>query len=85
VPANDKAECCDSGDFVGNVVHVRLRFSLKGRLLAVHLLSGSDDHDVDRGFVSSETEYFVSDGISGKGRAGARVSNHTSRYTQTHR
>jgi hypothetical protein len=33
--------------------------SVEGRLLAVHLLNVSDDGDVDRGFVSSETEYFV--------------------------
>jgi hypothetical protein len=43
---------------------------LKGRLLAVHLLNASDDHDVDRRVVSCETEYFVSDGIPGKARDG---------------
>jgi hypothetical protein len=34
--------------------------ALVGRAsIAVHLLNVSDDHDVDRGFMSSETEYFV--------------------------
>jgi sugar lactone lactonase YvrE len=58
--------------------------SSEGRLLAVHLLNVSGDCDVDRRFVSSETEYFLCDGISEKDRDRACVSNHTSRYTQTH-
>lgn len=33
---------------------------VKGKLFAVHLLNAADEHDVDPGLVSSETEYFMS-------------------------
>jgi len=41
-----------------------------GRLLAVHLLNVSEDHDVDRGDVSSETKYFVLAGLQRTTREG---------------
>jgi hypothetical protein len=58
--------------------------SVEGRLLAVHLLNVREDCDVDRGLVSSETEYFGSGVVSWKHRHWVGVANHTSRYTQTH-
>jgi urea transporter len=57
-PANENASAATAAILKGTLC-MFVSDSVEGRLLAVHLLSVSDDCDVDRGFVSSETEYFV--------------------------